>query len=239
MIKNLLLLSMLMIFFSTTGCRNSKGPTDRPRSSAGTASSTTALPEPVHDSPTSVEAAVQERRSVRSFSPDPLALSEVSQLLWAAQGITSPEGKRTAPSAGALYPVEIYLAAGQVTDLAPGLYLYDPGVHQLILIREGDLRQDLYQAALQQNAVRDAPAVLILSGVYERTTGKYGERGIRYVHMEIGFSSQNVYLQAESLELGTVFIGAFHDDRIKRMLQFGEGETPLGLMPVGKQLTSD
>lgn len=191
------------------------------------------LPVPLNDSETSVEQALHARRSVRTYKPAPLSLSEVSQLLWAAQGLTHRAGMRTAPSAGALYPLEIYIVAGDVTSLQAGVYHYNPQEHGLILIREGDIRPELSEAALQQSAVKDAAIVLIISAEYERTTVKYGQRGIQYVHMEVGHVSQNVYLQAESLGLGTVFIGAFHEDEIRMILRISQEEIPLGLMPVG------
>jgi len=193
------------------------------------------LPTPRHDSETSVEEALLERRSVRSYADEPLTLSEISQLLWAAQGITNPSGGRTAPSAGALYPLEIYLLAGEINDLTTGIYHYKPDDHSLTLIIEGDQRQALYEAALSQSAVKDAAAVIVITAIYERTTVKYGERGIQYVHMEVGSVAQNVYLQAVSLDLGTVFIGAFHDDQVKHILRLSEAEIPLGIMPVGRK----
>ena len=176
-----------------------------------------------------------ERRSVRSYADEPLTLAEISQLLWAAQGITSPGGGRTAPSAGALYPLEVYLLAGEVTELPAGVYHYISKEHALIPVAEGDHRQALYEAALSQNAVKDAAAVMVITAVYERTTVKYGGRGIQYVHMEAGTAAQNIYLQVVSLDLGTVFIGAFHDDQVKRILRLGKDEIPLAILPVGRK----
>ncbi|MCK5314389.1 MAG: SagB/ThcOx family dehydrogenase [Anaerolineales bacterium] len=192
------------------------------------------LPKPVYSSETSVEAALLNRQSTRSYRGESLALSEVGQLLWAAQGITRPGGYRTAPSAGALYPLEVYLLAGDVRDLDSGFYKYNPESHELWGVFEGDKRVELSQAALNQEAIRDAPAVIVISGIYERTTGKYGERGHQYVHMEVGSAAQNVYLQAVSLHLGTVFIGAFYDEDVKKVLQLGENEEPFCILPVGR-----
>ena len=232
--KTLLWLCAILILLSIAGCGKLQtspvGDND---------SILVLLPTPVFDSQTSVEQAMQSRRSVRTYSLEPLILAEVSQLLWAAQGITHPDGLRTAPSAGALYPLVIYLVAGNVTDLPAGVYQYQPQDHTLIQTSAGDKRQDLFEAALQQSAVKDAAIVLVISAVYERTTVKYGQRGIRYVHMEVGHAAQNVYLQAESLELGTVFIGAFHEDEVRAVLQIHEEEVPLGLMPVGRKSLSD
>jgi len=193
------------------------------------------LPEPKHDSSTSVEEALLKRRSVRDFKDKPVTLSEVSQLLWAAQGITGGGGYRTAPSAGALYPLELYIVAGNVNGLPAGIYKYRPKSHELLSIVKGDMRIDLCNAALGQSSVRRAAAVVVLSGVYERTTTKYGERGIRYVHMEAGHAAQNVSLQAVPLGLGTVVIGAFRDEEIKRMLKMEDRERPLYIMPIGRR----
>jgi SagB-type dehydrogenase family enzyme len=192
------------------------------------------LPEPAHDGQTSIESALSKRQSIRHYTPDPLTLAEVSQLLWAAQGINRPGGYRTAPSAGALYPLELYLVSGQVDQLPTGVYRYHPENHSLEPLMLGDFRRELSQAALNQESVKDAPAVILISAIYQRTTGKYGERGIQYVHMEVGSAVENVYLQAVSLNLGTVFIGAFNDDQVKSLLKLDVQEQPLCLLPVGK-----
>ena len=192
------------------------------------------LPRPHYDSRSFVESALLERRSIRTFSDEPVTLAEISQLLWAAQGVTHRRGFRTAPSAGALYPLEIYIVAGQVTGLAAGIYRYKPNLHELSKIVEGEKRADLCRAALNQSAVKKAPVVILICAVYRRTTVKYGQRGIRYVHMEVGHSAQNICLQAVSLGLGTVPIGAFRDDQVKKILHCQADEEPLYLMPVGK-----
>ncbi|MCL4863983.1 MAG: SagB/ThcOx family dehydrogenase [Caldilineaceae bacterium] len=192
------------------------------------------LPPAVHTSDIAVERALHERRSIRQYQNETLTLAELSQLLWAAQGITHPSGLRTAPSAGALYPLELYVVVGNVAELTAGVYRYRPQTHDLILIAAGDKRPLLSQAALAQDAVREAAAVLVLAAVYERTTVKYGERGIRYVHIEVGAAAQNVSLQAVSLELGTVYIGAFHDEQVKQVLTLRAEEQPLCLLPVGR-----
>jgi SagB-type dehydrogenase family enzyme len=193
------------------------------------------LPEPVKDSTTSIEEALWRRRSVRSYKDSPLMLAEVSQLLWAAQGISSPRGLRTPPSAGALYPLEVYVVAGNVDGLPDGIYHYRPDRHEIALIVSGDKRGELCRAALGQTSVRNAAAVIVFSAVYERTGMKYGDRGIRYVHMETGHAAQNVFLQAVSLELGTVAVGAFYDDAVKRVLKMSDREQPLYIMPVGRK----
>ncbi len=194
------------------------------------------LPAPDYMGNTSVEEALSKRRSVRFYSGEDLSIEEVSQLLWAAQGITGTG--RTAPSAGALYPLELYLVVGDVEGLDNGVYQYRPVEHELEKAVEGDIRVELSKAAVGQNQehVRDAAVDLVFTAVYERTTGKYGERGIRYVHMEAGHAAQNVYLQAVSLELGTVVIGAFSDDKVKELVNAEEQEEPLYIMPVGRTL---
>jgi SagB-type dehydrogenase family enzyme len=193
-----------------------------------------ALAPPSTESGTSVEASLRERRSVRQFGEKPVSLDSLSQLLWAAQGVTdAPNGLRTAPSAGALYPLELYAVVGQVEGLATGVYRYDAVQHTLVKIADRDARPGVALAALGQSAVADAPAVILFAAVYERTTGKYGERGVRYVHMEAGHAAQNVYLQAVSLGLGTVVIGAFVDEGVRRAAGLPDNEHPLYLMPVG------
>ncbi len=193
------------------------------------------LPEPRYKSNISIEEALLKRRSIRSYKDEPLSISEISQILWAAQGITDKRvGFRTAPSAGALYPLEIYLVVGKVKDLEPGVYKYRPENHEIILTLKGDKRNDLYISALRQEWIRNAPVVIAISAIFERTTIKYGERGIRYVYMEAGHCAQNVYLQCVSLNLGTVTVGAFYDDNAKRVLNLQKNESPLYLMPIGR-----
>ncbi len=195
---------------------------------------TVKMPQPQYDSRSSVESAMLKRRSVRSYTDEPLTLSIISQLLWAAQGITHPRGFRTAPSAGALYPLEIYIIAGKVTNLAAGIYKYKPRGHELLKIIEGDKRTELYRVALRQPPIKDAPVIMVFCAVYKRTTGKYRKRGIRYILIEIGHSSQNVCLQAVSLDLGTVTLGAFNDKKVSEVIGCKENEHPLYIMPIGK-----
>lgn len=195
---------------------------------------TVTLPEPRHDGTMPVETALTLRRSVRSFSRQPLELSEISQIVWAAQGITHPAGLRTAPSAGALYPLEIHVLAGTVNRLPAGTYRYSPRKHELEKTVDGDKRRDLCSASLQQPPVKQAPAAIIICGIFGRTTIKYGDRGIRYVHMEAGHAAQNVCLQAVALGLETVVIGAFNDDNVRDVLQLKSNEQPLYIIPVGR-----
>lgn len=191
------------------------------------------LPRPETDGPLSVEQALNSRRSIRSYSSKHLRLEDASQLLWSAQGITGQAGFRSAPSAGATFPLEVYLVSGSVEEIEPGIYRYKPNGHTLTLVKEGNFLSQLASAALGQQWVRQAPANIIITAFYERTTGRYGDRGIRYVHMEAGHAGQNVYLQAESLNIGTVVIGAFSDGMVRDLLELPSGETPLYILPVG------
>jgi SagB-type dehydrogenase family enzyme len=193
-----------------------------------------ALPKPRLEGEVAVEWALALRRSVRAFAPEPLPLAALSQLLWAAQGITHPDGLRTAPSAGALYPLEVYLVAGAVPEVRPGVYRYDPRRHRLSLASAGDVRAAVAEAALGQDWVAEAPAILVVAAVYERTARKYRERAARYVHMEVGHAAQNVYFQAAALGLGTTMVGAFRDEELARVLGIPGDAKPLGLLPVGK-----
>ena len=200
------------------------------------------LPPPALDGPVSVERCLARRRSIRRYSTRPLELPEVSQLLWAAYGVTEPMpnvrglrgGLKTAPSAGGLYPLELYVVAGNVTALDPGTYRYRPETHDLVLVQAGDRRKTLAQAALGQTMIRDAPASLVYSAVFSRTTGKYGTRGRqRYVCMDLGHSAENVYLQCGSLGLGTCAVGAFDDAGVRKVVPIADEEEPLYIMPVG------
>ncbi len=192
------------------------------------------LPEPLFKGKILTEEALKRRRSVREYQDKPLTLEEISQLLWAAQGITGEYGMRTAPSAGALYPIELYIVAGRVDGLAAGIYRYRPKGHELQKIAEGDKRGELYQAALEQESLRDGAAAVVIAAVYGRTTRKYGGRGIMYVHMEVGGVAENIHLQALSLDVGTVFVGAFDDEMVKNVVTMAEGEEPLAIMPLGR-----
>ncbi len=191
------------------------------------------LPAPRRESDVPVERALAMRRSVREYADAPLSLASVAQLVWAAQGMTDPAGYRTAPSAGALYPLELYVVAGEVVGLEAGIYRYVPARHRLVRHAGGDPRSAVARAALLQGWIADAPAILVLAGVTERSAGKYGDRAPRYVHMEAGHAAQNVYLQAEALGLGTCIVAAFHDGYLKRVLALPEAEAPLALLPVG------
>jgi len=193
-----------------------------------------ALPAPDTRGTLPLETTLSKRRSIRRYQDSALTLPEISQLLWAAQGITSKRGFRTAPSAGALYPLELYVAAGQVEGLGVGIFQYLPQKHALQSIETGDQRAALARAALGQQPVKLAPAVFIFAAVPGRTAAKYGRRSLRYVLQEVGHAAQNLCLQAVALELGSVAIGAFSDEDVARILKLKDDEIPLYLVPVGR-----
>ncbi len=202
------------------------------------------LPKPRFESDISLEETLHKRRSIRNYSDDPLTMEEVSQILWAAYGLTKPYpggpaflrgGLKTAPSAGARYPLEIYLVAGNVTELSAGIYKYKAEDHSIVKISDGDVRKKLAKAALEQSWIQEAPASLVYSAVYSRTTDIYGDRGReRYVCMDLGHSAENVYLQAVALDMGTVAIGAFSDIKVKLLINMTREEEPIYIMSLGK-----
>jgi SagB-type dehydrogenase family enzyme len=192
------------------------------------------LPQPCLSGQVPLEQALLSRRSMRTYSRDALTVDDLTQLLWAAQGVTHSQGYRTAPSAGALYPLELYAAVGCVIGLPAGFYRYRCLEHALEFRSARDLRPELYRAALSQRPVERAPVTLLFTAVYGRTTATYGSRGVRYVDMEAGHAAQNLSLQAAALDLKSVVIGAFHDDEVKQAATLPADETPLYLVPVGR-----
>lgn len=181
----------------------------------------------------SVEAAIAGRRSVRDYAEAPISAGELSQLLWAAQGITDPSGKRAAPSAGALYPLTVFVAAGDVEGLADGVYEYDPKPHALKLVAKGDFRAALSAAAMGQRWVRQAPAVFVIAVDYARM-GRYGDKGRMFADMEVGHAAENLSLQAVALGLGSVMVGAAREDAVAKVLRISDTRRPVYLIPVGK-----
>ncbi len=183
----------------------------------------------------SVEQAIKNRRSIRTYEKAQITKKEIFKLLFAAQGITNEKNKlRSAPSAGATYPLEIYVAAGNVKNLEPGIYKYNPIKNEINKITSDDKRQELCNSSLGQEWIKEACAVIIICADYKKTTQKYGDRGKRYVHMEAGAVAENVYLQSQSLNIGTVFVGAFDDNEVKQIIKAQNNEEPLCLMPLGK-----
>ncbi len=191
------------------------------------------LPEPRLDSDVSIEEVLLRRRSVREYTGEALTLEEVSQLLWAAQGITSPRGFRTAPSASALYPLETYIVIGDVEDCSKGVYRYEPAGHKLVKFLDGDYRLQLSRAG-GVYYIEGGAVYIVFNAVYERTTSRSGEIGVRYVDMEVGHAAQNVCLQAVALGLGTVVMGSFSGALAKRFLELPEDEETIYLMAIGR-----
>lgn len=187
------------------------------------------LPSSVQKGNLTLEECLRKRESIRDFSSEPLKKEDLSQLLWAAQGITRNWGGRTAPSAGALYPLEIYVVTKE------GVFRYSPQAHNLVRIILRNVRKILSEAALGQDCIREAPAVFVVTAVYERVLQKYGNRSERYINMEVGHSAQNILLQAVSLDLAAVPIGAFHDEKVKQVLNLPINHEPLYLIPVGRK----
>ena len=186
------------------------------------------LPQANINGGTSLVENLAKRRSVRQFSSKQLSLKQIGQLLWAAQGITEKRrGLRTAPSAGALYPLETYVVVPE------GIYHYIPQQHELKRVTEGDKRLALQNAALGQGSIGTAPAVFVFVALYERTAEKYGGRAIRYVHIETGHACQNLLLQATALSLVGVPIGSFYDQHIAGLLKLTKSASPLYLVPIG------
>lgn len=196
------------------------------------------LPPPSYEGKVTVEQALKARRTHRSFKVRPLSLKQLSQILWGAYGVTSTVSgcnMKTAPSAGALYPIDIYAVVGKggVATLAPGVYHYSPERHSLTCTKGGDQRAALAQHALHQMWMAEAPVVIVITGDYVRCTGKYGRRGVTYTHIEAGHVGQNVFLQAEATGLKAGIVGAFENDRIIKALGISATHDPLSIMPVG------
>jgi SagB-type dehydrogenase family enzyme len=233
--KSWVILILMLIILPACGRANLTTPTYQtsPSLPPATIAPSIELSEPRFTGNISVEESLHNRRSIREYSQSALNLEEVSQLLWSAQGITADNGGRTAPSAGGLYPLEVYLIVGNVENLSPGIYRYIPQNHRLTNISNQDIRNELSEAALGQASVKNGAIDIIISAVYARTTGKYGDRGIRYVQMEAGHAAQNICLEATALKLGAVTIGAFDDNQVKICLSMPENESPLYIIPAG------
>jgi SagB-type dehydrogenase family enzyme len=181
--------------------------------------------------------AIYQRRSIRDFFPSPIMLFQLSQILWAAQGITAPSSKqRAVPSAGATYPLEVYALTGEngIEKIESGIYHYEPENHTLSLQAPGDIRAELAEAAFGQDFIAVAPVSLVICANQDQTFIRYNVRGERYVFMEVGHAGQNIYLQATALGLGTCAIGAFRDEEVRRLLQLEPRIKPLYIMPLGK-----
>ena len=221
-------------------------PACHPRNTMSNAD-TVPLPAPAREGRLSVESSIARRRSVSSFTDSSLSLPELGQMLWACQGVTEPVteppnrfswqrkgGLRSVPSAGALYPLEIYVVVRTVDGLETGVYHYNPVGHSLAPHIVGDLCKLLWNASLRQTFILEAAATFVIAGVIERTAAKYGNRAEYFIHMEVGAAGENVYLQAESLDLGTVIMGAFDERAVARILGLPDEHKVFALMPVGR-----
>jgi SagB-type dehydrogenase family enzyme len=194
------------------------------------------LPQPEVIGRVPLEKTIKSRRTIRSFASRGITLKDFSQILWAAQGIIEQGGfRRAVPSGGALYPIDVYAAVGEsgVDEIESGVYRYEPGTHEITLVKEGDLRRELAKAALGQMWIAGAPVNLIITAEYSRSSSKYGERGVRYSMIEAGHVGQNIFLQAEALGLGAGIVGAFNDREVIWVAKLGQGHEPLLIMPVG------
>ena len=203
------------------------------------------LPSPQLKGKVSLEETILRRRAVRRYRREPLDLSQLSQILWSAQGITGTREFRAAPSAGATYPLEIFVFVGKQgviaseakqapEELQAGIYHYEADSHSLSLHKPADLRPDLARATLDQEFIIDAPVDIVICALYHRTSYRYGRRGERYVHIEVGHVGENIHLQAVALGLATVEVGAFHDEDVRKVLGVEEEIKPLYIMPLGK-----
>jgi SagB-type dehydrogenase family enzyme len=196
------------------------------------------LPPPQTEGTVSVEQAIKQRRTVRAFTSQILDLNQLSQLLWAAHGITENRGfKRAAPSAGALYPMDNYVVVGQnsVAQIEAGVYHYEPEGHHMTLVVKSDLREAVARASLTQMWMAKAPLNFIITAEYKRVSVKYGERGVRYAMIEAGHMGQNLFLQAEALGLKAGIVGAFHDEKLIKVMNLPPAHQPLLIMPIGYQ----
>ncbi|AAM05785.1 TPA: SagB/ThcOx family dehydrogenase [Methanosarcina acetivorans] len=180
-----------------------------------------------------IEELIAKRRSIREYADRELSEPLISRFLWVTQGTSSKEGLRTAPSAGALYPLEVHVVIGEGSGLEAGIYRYVTEEHSLIQEIPGDMRKKLSEAALSQGMIKNAPVSLVISAIYPRITSKYGKRGLRYAHMEAGHAAQNVYLLGVELGIGTCTVGAFEDEEVKKVLKMPANEDPLYIMPLG------
>ncbi|HVP77073.1 MAG TPA: SagB/ThcOx family dehydrogenase [Thermodesulfobacteriota bacterium] len=187
------------------------------------------LPPPKYESDVSVEKALLERRSIRSYKEEPLTLNELSQILWAAQGITEPtKGLRTAPSPRAVYLLQLYVLPGNVANLPMGIYKYQPQTHDLIKIADGDKKAELFKAA-GQAPIKNAPVALVITGLSEKTQNP------AWMYLEAGHAAENIYLQSVSLKLGTVAMAGFKEDDVRKALNLPDKERVIYIMPIGKK----
>ena len=220
-------------------------------SSKAGASQAIKLPQPRTDGGISVEKSLEERRSIRSFGKDGLTLNEVSQLLWAAQGVTDDKGHRTAPSAMAKYPLQVYLLAGNVTGLPTGVYHYSPQGHNLTIMAEGNV-DEYYNATSGFEAwIKTAPAIFVITGDIgsanqmpglrpgNRTSGTGNQMPrqgpSQWVYIDAGAAAENLLLEVVSLNLASTYTAGFNANKTEELLGLPMGEVPIGVLPVGRK----
>lgn len=193
------------------------------------------FPEPSMEGPLSVETALANRRSIREFANEPLTPDSLGQILWATYGVSEegPWNRRTVPSPAAMYPMELYVVAGDVEGLEPGVYRYEALGHFLEEVEEGDLREELAEVCMEQDWIAKAPAILVITAAFDRVTQKFGERGVAYTFFEAGLMAQNCYLQAEALGLGVTAVGAFKEEHLMELLELPPEHNPMLVMPIG------
>ena len=205
------------------------------------------LPSPITDGKVSVESTFANRRSQRYYMDQAISAEQLGQILWAAYGVTSPQpdrpttrgGFRTPPSAGGRYPLELHAVIGKVDGIEPGVYRYISEEHKIVRTIDRDIREELCTVALGQTFVKEAPVTIFYSGIFERTTERYNERGLRYVWIDLGHSAENLLLQTEALGLGACVIGSFYDDQATALMMLPEGETPMYIVTVGHKRAQD
>ena len=213
--------SLFMLFQPCMGLRSAQAQEANPKAAID-------LPPPVFDGPMSLEKALLERRSVRAYKDEPLILADISQILWAAQGITETKrGLRTAPSARALYPLNLYLLVGKVDGLPVGLYRYQPQGHKILKVNESDKKVELH-AAVGQAPIRGAAAVIVVTGISRASNA-------RWIYLEGGHAAQNILLQAHSRKIGAVVMGGFRDEDVRKVLNVPESEQPVYIIPMGRK----
>jgi SagB-type dehydrogenase family enzyme len=227
MFVRVLLLSLVLLLPSTLLAA--------PQSPASPGSASISLPKPDLQGKMTLNQALATRRSVREYAAGPLTLGQVSQILWAAHGITGPNGKRTTPSARAVYPLQVWFVANDVTGLAPGIYRYVPEAHALATVSAGDHRAAITAAASGQKSVETAAGVVIVVGDSVLAAEKFHGRTLAWLGMEAGFVVQDVYLETTALGLGTVMVGGFQDAAARQTLALPENLVPLGFMPIGRK----
>jgi SagB-type dehydrogenase family enzyme len=220
---------------TATSCAGS-AVNPEPPEPATTIGSPLELPVPAEAPAAALNDTINSRHSVRTFAAEPLSQTDLATLLWATYGYRT-DGGRTVPSAGGLYALAIFVAIGDVEGVSPGIYTWDPATNQLGKMSEGDPRTLLQGAALDQSAIGEAPATIVIAGSPIRLEDKYGERAGQFTLNEAGHSSQNLLLMATALGLGAVPIGGFEDDEVSEALDLPAGEIPYCLVPVGLPTT--